>query len=95
MSDEAIGTELRVPERHESRRDFLYLTAGATGAVGAAAAIWPLIDSMNPAADVLAVSSTEADLAPIEVGQRITVMWRGSPVFIGLLSFCSTARTDA
>lgn len=64
------------------RRDFLYLLAGATGAVGTAAAIWPLIDSMNPAADVLAVSSTEVDIGPIEVGQRITVMWRGSPVFI-------------
>ncbi len=66
----------------KGRRDFLYLLAGATGAVGTAAAIWPLIDSMNPAADVLAVSSTEIDLAPIQVGQRITVMWRGNPVFI-------------
>ena len=66
----------------KGRRDFLYLLAGATGAVGTALAIWPLIDSMNPAADVLAVSSTEVDLGPIEVGQRITVMCRGSPVFI-------------
>ena len=64
------------------RRDFLYLLAGAMGTVGTGAAVWPLIDSMNPAADVLAVSSTEIDLAPIEVGQRITVVWRGNPVFI-------------
>jgi ubiquinol-cytochrome c reductase iron-sulfur subunit len=66
----------------ETRRDFLYLATGAFGAVGAAAAVWPFIDQMNPAADVLAVSSTEVDLAPIKLGQRITVVWRGKPVFI-------------
>jgi len=66
----------------ETRRDFLYLTTGAMAAVSAAAALWPLIDSMSPAADVLALSSTEADLSPIELGQRITVTWRGEPVFI-------------
>ncbi len=66
----------------ETRRDFLYLTAGAVGAVGTAAAIWPLIDSMNPAADVLALASTEVDISAVEVGQAITVTWRGKPVFI-------------
>ncbi len=66
----------------ETRRDFLYLLAGAGGALGAAAAVWPLIDSMNPAADVLALASSEVDLEPIELGQRITVTWRGNPVFI-------------
>ena len=66
----------------ETRRDFLYLLAGGMGAVGTAAAVWPLIDSMNPAADVLALASTEVDLGPIAVGQRVTVTWRGNPVFI-------------
>ena len=66
----------------ETRRDFLYLATGALGAVGAAAAVWPFIDQMNPAADVLAVAGIEVDLAPIETGQRITVVWRGKPVFI-------------
>jgi ubiquinol-cytochrome c reductase iron-sulfur subunit len=37
---------------------------------------------MNPAADVLALSSIEVDIAPIAVGQRITVKWRSQPVFI-------------
>ncbi len=69
-------------ETGETRRDFLYLTAGAVTAIGAAAAIWPLIDSMNPSAEVLALASTEVDLEPIAEGQRITVTWRGSPVFI-------------
>ena len=66
----------------ETRRDFLLLATTAMGAIGAAAAIWPLIDQMNPSADVLALSSTEVDLSPIEVGQRVTVIWRGKPVFI-------------
>ncbi len=39
----------------ETRRDFLYLTAGAMAVVGPAVAVWPLIDSMNPAADVRAL----------------------------------------
>lgn len=66
----------------ESRRDFLILAAGAMGAVGAGTVAWPLIDSLNPAADVLALASTEVDLSPVDVGQRITVTWRGKPVFI-------------
>ena len=64
------------------RRDFLYLATGAMGAIGAAVAAWPFIQTMNPAADVLALSSVEVDLAPIAVGQRITVKWRSQPVFI-------------
>ncbi len=65
-----------------SRRDFLYVATGTVGAVGAALAIWPLIDQMNPAEDVLALASTEVNLTAIEVGQSITVVWRGKPVFV-------------
>ncbi len=66
----------------QTRRDFLFTTTGAVGAVGAAAAVWPFIDQMNPAADTLALASTEVDLDAIEEGQSITVVWRGKPVFI-------------
>jgi len=66
----------------ETRRDFLFLTAGAIGGVGVAATIWPFIDTLNPARDTLALSTTEVDLAPVQVGQRLTVAWRGKPVFI-------------
>lgn len=65
-----------------TRRDFLTLTAGAFGAVGAGVFAWPLIDSLNPAADTLAMSTVEVDLAPIAPGQAVTVVWRGKPVFI-------------
>ncbi|MBI2737094.1 MAG: ubiquinol-cytochrome c reductase iron-sulfur subunit [Rhodospirillales bacterium] len=66
----------------ETRRDFLYTLTGAMVAVGTGAALWPLIGSMNPAADVVALSTIEVDLGPIELGQRITVKWRGQPLFI-------------
>ena len=71
--------------RHGSdvtKRDFLKLVTAAGAAVGAGALAWPLIDSMNPSADVLALSSTTIDLAPIQLGQAITVVWRGKPIFV-------------
>jgi ubiquinol-cytochrome c reductase iron-sulfur subunit len=65
-----------------TRRDFLYLLTGATAAVGTVALVWPLVDAMNPSADVLALASTEVDLSGIEEGMSITATWRGRPVFI-------------
>jgi ubiquinol-cytochrome c reductase iron-sulfur subunit len=65
-----------------TRRDFLYLATGAVAAVGVASVAWPFIDSMNPAADTLALAQIDVDLSPIQVGQAITVTWRGKPVFI-------------
>ncbi|WP_193183511.1 ubiquinol-cytochrome c reductase iron-sulfur subunit [Nisaea sediminum] len=69
-------------EEGATRRDFINVASGAVGAVGAAAAVWPFINQMNPAADTLALASTEVDLSAIEVGMSITVVWRGKPVFI-------------
>ena len=65
-----------------TRRDFLDLVAISTVAVGGAALVWPLIDSLNPSADVLALASTEVDLSALEPGMAVTVKWRGKPVFI-------------
>lgn len=66
----------------ETRRDFLGLVTTAVAAIGVGAVVWPFIASMNPSRDVLALASTDIDLAPIAVGQAITVMWRGKPVFV-------------
>jgi ubiquinol-cytochrome c reductase iron-sulfur subunit len=77
------GSDLSHAEAiNPSRRDFLFLTTGAVAAVGAAAVAWPLIDQMNPDASTLALASIEVDIAPIAVGQILTVKWRGGPVFI-------------
>lgn len=69
-------------EEHETRRDFLYYaTAGAIGVAGVAA-VWPLIDQMNPSADVQALSSIQVDISNVEVGTQLTVKWQGMPIFI-------------
>jgi len=64
------------------KRDFLKLLGTSAAAIGVGAIAWPLIDSMNPSSDVLALSSIEVDVTPIPAGSGITVNWRGKPVFI-------------
>ncbi len=82
MAETEIPAQVPHADGDETRRDFLYLLTGAMGAIGTGVVIWPLINSMNPSADVLALASTEVDVSPIEEGQAITVTWRGKPVFI-------------
>ncbi len=65
-----------------TRRDFIHIAATAFAGVGAAAALWPLIDQMNPDATALSLGSVEIDLAPVQEGQAITVVWRGKPIFV-------------
>ena len=79
----------------ESKRDFIYLAAAGTGAVGAAMAVWPFIDQMNPAADTLALASIEVDISQIPVGQAIKVKWQGKPVFIRHRTAAEIAEAEA
>jgi ubiquinol-cytochrome c reductase iron-sulfur subunit len=76
--------EQALPSSQEghTRRDFLFLTTGAIGSVIGASMLWPFVDSLNPAADVLAQATTDVHIAPIPVGSAITVIWQGKPVFI-------------
>ena len=69
-------------ESSGTRRDFLYVATVTTGAIATGAAVWPLINQMNPSADVLAVASREVDVSAVEPGTQLTVKWRGKPVFI-------------
>ncbi len=80
MSDAATTTEGHADD--ETKRDFLLVSTVTVGAVGAALAAWPFIDSMNPSKDVLALASTELNLSAIEEGQAITAVWRGKPIYI-------------
>lgn len=79
---EATGHSPSEHGHDQGKRDFLILVASAGAAIGVGAIAWPLIDSMNPSSDVLALGSIEVDLAPIPEGQGITVVWRGKPTFI-------------
>ena len=71
-------------ETHEgaTRRDFIHVASATMGAVGAACVAWPLIDQMNPAADTLALATTEFDVSGVEEGMAVTIVWRGKPVFV-------------
>jgi ubiquinol-cytochrome c reductase iron-sulfur subunit len=65
-----------------TRRDFIYIAAGAFAAIGAAAAMWPVIGQWNPDASTLAMASVEFDLSPVQAGQAVTILWRGKPIYI-------------
>ena len=70
-------------EDHEgSRRDFLYYATAGAGAVATGAAVWPLVNQMNPSADVRALASIQVDVAGVAEGTQLTVKWLGKPVFI-------------
>lgn len=79
-----MSSDTKTQDQHEgeTRRDFMQMTAAAFGALGGAIAAWPLINSLNPAKDTLALATVEVDLTEIPVGQSKTVMWQGKPVFI-------------
>ena len=64
------------------RREFLFTVTYTVGAVGVGAAIWPLIDQMNPDSSVKALATTEVDVSGVKLGKTITVLWRGKPIFI-------------
>lgn len=70
-------------EDHEgTRRDFLYYATAGAGVVTAGAVVWPLVNQMNPSADVQALSSIRVDVSGVSAGTQLTVKWLGKPVFI-------------
>jgi ubiquinol-cytochrome c reductase iron-sulfur subunit len=44
--------------------------------------VWPFINQMAPAADTLALASTEYDVSGVPEGQQVVIFWRKKPVFI-------------
>jgi ubiquinol-cytochrome c reductase iron-sulfur subunit len=82
-SSAAISPEHEGHGPEGTRRDFLGLVTGAFTAIGTAAIAWTLIDSMNPAADVIAAGAPiDLDVSKIEPGQQIVVRWRGDPILL-------------
>ena len=65
-----------------NRRDFIHIAAGAAAVGAGAMAAWPLVNSMNPAADTLALSTIEFDLTKVQEGQQVVIKWQGKPVFV-------------
>ncbi len=77
------------------RRDFLNIAAVSVAGVGGTIALLPLINQMNPSADVLALASIDVDLSSIAPGQAIKTIWRKQPLFIRHLTAEEIAEADA
>jgi len=78
-----------------TRRDFLFVATGAAGVVAGAAAVWPLVNQMNPSADVQALSTIRVDVSAVEPGSQITVKFLGKPVFVRRRTEEDIAAADA
>jgi ubiquinol-cytochrome c reductase iron-sulfur subunit len=81
MASETSVAAETLPPSGERRRDFIYIATGAFTAAGAAAVVLPLVNQMNPSADVLALASIDLDLSSIAPGQAVKASWRGKPIF--------------
>ena len=77
------------------RRDFINIAAVSFAGAGAATVLLPLINQMNPSADVLALASIEVDITAIKEGQAIKTIFRKQPLFIRHLTAKEIAAADA
>lgn len=76
------------------RRDFINIAALSFAGVGGVAIALPLINQFRPAADTLALSTTELSIANIEPGQAIKAIWRKQPVFVRHLTPAEIAEAN-
>jgi len=66
-----------------SKRRFLTTAASVVGGAGVAAVAVPFISSMLPSAKAQAAGApVDVDISKLEVGQLMTVAWRGKPVWL-------------
>ena len=66
----------------QGRRTWVAITAGA-GALGGVAVAVPFISSITPSERAKAAgAAVEADISGLKPGERMTVEWRGKPVWI-------------
>ena len=77
------------------RRDWINIAAVSWLGVGAGVTVLPLLNQMNPSADVLALSTTELDVGSIAAGQAIKTTWRKQPIFVRHLTPAEIAAADA
>jgi ubiquinol-cytochrome c reductase iron-sulfur subunit len=77
------------------RRDFINIAAVAFGGVGAVGLLFPLVNQMNPSADVLALAQIDVDVSHIQSGQAIKTIWRKQPIFIRNLTPAEQAAANA
>jgi ubiquinol-cytochrome c reductase iron-sulfur subunit len=76
------------------RRDYIKIAAVSWFGVGAATVVLPLINQMNPSADVLADATTEVDVSAIQPGMAIKTVFRKQPLFVRNLTPAEIAEAD-
>ncbi|MCC4287186.1 ubiquinol-cytochrome c reductase iron-sulfur subunit [Vreelandella aquamarina] len=68
---------------NKGRRRFLVGATSVVGAVGAVGVAVPFVASWQPSAKARAAGApVQADISKLEPGQRMTVEWRGRPIWI-------------
>jgi ubiquinol-cytochrome c reductase iron-sulfur subunit len=89
------GEGLSPQDEGVRRRDFINVAAVSFAGVGGAALLVPLVNQMNPSADVLALAQIDVDLSAIEEGQAIKTIWRKQPIFIRNLTAAEIQAANA
>lgn len=70
-------------ETDYSRRKFLTTATTVIGGIGLGLAAVPFVGSWLPSTKAQALGAPiDVDLTKIELGQKITIPWRGQPVFV-------------
>ncbi len=70
------------PEVDQGRRTWVAIACGA-GAVGGVAAAVPFVSTFTPSERAKAAgAAVEADISGLKPGEKMTVEWRGKPVWI-------------
>jgi ubiquinol-cytochrome c reductase iron-sulfur subunit len=65
------------------KRRFLTAAASVVGGAGAAAVAVPFVTSMLPSAKAQAAGApVDVDISKLEIGQQMTIEWRGKPVWV-------------
>lgn len=86
MSTAGVDTSGRLMSKENvdtSRRRFLTAATTVVGGVGVAFMAYPFLAYWQPSAKAQAAGApVEADISKLELGQRMTVEWRGKPVWI-------------
>jgi ubiquinol-cytochrome c reductase iron-sulfur subunit len=81
MADHAVVADDEAVDL--SRRRFLTRATIATGAVGAALAAVPFIESWQPSERARAQGEpVQVDLTKVEPGQMVTPVWRKQPIYV-------------
>lgn len=77
------------------RRDYIKIAAVTWLGVGGVTVLLPLINQMNPSADVLADATAEVDVSAIQPGMAIKTVFRKQPLFVRNLTPAEIAAADA